>query len=231
MSFAYWAKRYTGARRVDDDGRGRAGAAGAGTGRPPAERRLSRRARLAASRRRRRGPARHNRRMADKVIAVADHRYRASAPLHPGAPRRAHRRAARRAAAAAARPAHLGHRPLQLPLQLLHAEGGVRQRLRLPAAVVAAELRGDRARRRACSSRTACSKIRLTGGEPLLRRDLERLVGMLAELRSADGDAARPHADDQRLDPRAQGGGAEGGRARPRHGQPRRARRRASSGA
>ena len=35
---------------------------------------------------------------------------------------------------AAARPAHLGHRPLQLPLQLLHAEGGVRQALQLPAA-------------------------------------------------------------------------------------------------
>jgi cyclic pyranopterin phosphate synthase len=31
------------------------------------------------------------------------------------------------------------------------------------------------------------SKIRLTGGEPLLRRDLERLVGMLAELRTVEG--------------------------------------------
>src|SRR5450755_922255 len=31
-------------------------------------------------------------------------------------------------------------------------------------------------------------KIRLTGGEPLLRRDLERLVAMLAELRSVEGD-------------------------------------------
>ncbi|HWK84998.1 MAG TPA: GTP 3',8-cyclase MoaA [Caldimonas sp.] len=31
-------------------------------------------------------------------------------------------------------------------------------------------------------------KIRLTGGEPLLRRDLERLVSMLAELRSVEGD-------------------------------------------
>lgn len=30
-------------------------------------------------------------------------------------------------------------------------------------------------------------KIRLTGGEPLLRRDLERLIAMLAELRCADG--------------------------------------------
>ena len=36
--------------------------------------------------------------------------------------------------------------------------------------------RGSRAR----SSRTASSKIRLTGGEPLLRRDLERLVERLA---------------------------------------------------
>ncbi|MDQ6683849.1 MAG: GTP 3',8-cyclase MoaA [Pseudomonadota bacterium] len=31
-------------------------------------------------------------------------------------------------------------------------------------------------------------KIRLTGGEPLLRRDLERLVGMLAELRSFENE-------------------------------------------
>ncbi|MEN9316365.1 MAG: hypothetical protein RIS35_2758, partial [Pseudomonadota bacterium] len=30
-------------------------------------------------------------------------------------------------------------------------------------------------------------KIRLTGGEPLLRRDIERLVGMLAELRTLRG--------------------------------------------
>ena len=32
-------------------------------------------------------------------------------------------------------------------------------------------------------------KIRLTGGEPLLRRDLERLVAMLAELTCADGSS------------------------------------------
>ena len=31
------------------------------------------------------------------------------------------------------------------------------------------------------------TKLRLTGGEPLLRRDLERLVGLLAPLRSGDG--------------------------------------------
>ena len=37
-------------------------------------------------------------------------------------------------------------------------------------------LRGNRARWRGCSSRTGVKKLRLTGGEPLLRRDLERLI-------------------------------------------------------
>src|SRR6266508_1113284 len=35
---------------------------------------------------------------------------------------------------AAARPTHLRHRPLQLPLRLLHAEGGLRARLPVPRA-------------------------------------------------------------------------------------------------
>ena len=35
---------------------------------------------------------------------------------------------------------------------------------------------------RARSSRSASQKLRLTGGEPLVRRDLERLIAMLAEL-------------------------------------------------
>ena len=39
---------------------------------------------------------------------------------------------ARHPGPAAARPADLGHRPLQLPLRLLHAEGGLRPRLPLP---------------------------------------------------------------------------------------------------
>ena len=65
---------------------------------------------------------------------------------------------------AAARPADLGHRPLQLPLRLLHAEGGLRQRLPLHGPQGAAQLRGDRARRgdvrrrsasRSCASRAA----------------------------------------------------------------------------
>ena len=38
-------------------------------------------------------------------------------------------------------------------------------------------LRGDRARRRAAGRRWACSDVRLTGGEPLVRRDFPRLAG------------------------------------------------------
>jgi cyclic pyranopterin phosphate synthase len=34
----------------------------------------------------------------------------------------------------------------------------------------------------------ACSKIRLTGGEPLLRKGLESLIAMLADLRTPDGE-------------------------------------------
>ena len=32
-------------------------------------------------------------------------------------------------------------------------------------------------------------KLRLTGGEPLLRRDLDKLIAQLAELRTAEGEA------------------------------------------
>ena len=82
----------------------------------------------------------------------------------------------RYAQSSAARPADLGHRPLQLPLHLLHAEGGLRPRLRFPA-----ERRNCSPSRRsrgwpASSSGTGVEKIRLTGGEPLLRRDVEKLV-------------------------------------------------------
>ncbi len=48
---------------------------------------------------------------------------------------------------AASRPAHLGHRPLQLPLRLLHAEGGLRPRPSVPRPARAADLRGDHPRR------------------------------------------------------------------------------------
>src|SRR6058998_129859 len=62
-------------------------------------------------------------------------------------------------------------------------------------------------------------KIRLTGGEPLLRRNLERLIEMLADIPGLDltlttnGSVLSKKA-------RAQGGGSQ-----PRHGQPRLARR------
>ena len=63
----------------------------------------------------------------------------------------------------------------------------------LPRRDGAAHVRGDRAPRARLRRRSASQKIRITGGEPLVRRDLERLVEMLAAL-----DGARPHADDER---------------------------------
>ena len=53
---------------------------------------------------------------------------------------------------------------------------------------------------RGSSSTTASRKIRLTGGEPLLRRNVERLVEMLARDRRR-----RPHADHQRRAAREEG--------------------------
>ena len=61
------------------------------------------------------------------------------------------------------------HGPLQLPLPLLHAARGLRRRLRVPAA----RRDPDASRRsrgsRACSRGIGVRKVRLTGGEPLLR--------------------------------------------------------------
>ena len=69
-------------------------------------------------------------------------------------------------------------------------------------------------------------KLRITGGEPLVRRDLPDLVGMLAALRTPDGGRARPDAHDQRRRPaRARRPLADAGPAAG-DGQPRLARRR-----
>ena len=95
-------------------------------------------------------------------------------------------------------PAGLGHRSLQLPLPVLHARRGpaVARPRRAP------HLRGDRAPGAAARARWASRDVRLTGGEPLVRR----------ELPDADRDAGRdrgprrPLADDQRLPARADGG-------------------------
>ena len=49
-------------------------------------------------------------------------------------------------------------------------------------------------------------KLRITGGEPLVRRDLERLIAQLAELER------RADADDQRVTARGEGAVARGRR-------------------
>ena len=55
----------------------------------------------------------------------------------------------------------------------------------VPPALAGADLRGDRPRGGRVP-RLGVRKLRLTGGEPLLRRELERLVAMLAALPDAD---------------------------------------------
>ena len=131
-------------------------------------------------------------------------------------------RGAARRQAGAADPGspHLGHRPLQLPLRLLHAEGGLRPRLSVPPPRRAPDLRGDRAPR---------PDVRRPGR----REDPHHGRGTAAAPRSRDpaGDAGRdpgrrPDADDERRPAGAQGAGAQGRRTRAHHGQPGLARRR-----
>ena len=64
-------------------------------------------------------------------------------------------------------------------------------------------------------------KVRLTGGEPLVRRNIEELVAMLAA-HSRPG----PHAHHQRILAREESRRAAQGRSETRDGEPRRARRR-----
>ena len=110
--------------------------------------------------------------MAERVIPLVDQRLTALAAGVPDAADRRHRLAVGHAGPAAARPAHLRHRPLQLPLQLLHAQGSLRQGLPFPAACSAAQLRGDHAPGAQFVAH-GVRKLRLTGGEPLLRKNLE----------------------------------------------------------
>jgi cyclic pyranopterin phosphate synthase len=125
--------------------------------------------------------------MSAKVIAVADHRYRASAPLIPA-----------RIVAPTGELRDSLHRPLRdlrisvtdrcnfrcsycMPKEVFDRDYSFlpqsslltfEEIVRLARMFVAHGVR----------------KIRLTGGEPLLRRNLERLVEMLAELSGADGE-------------------------------------------
>ena len=70
---------------------------------------------------------------------------------------------------------------MQLPLHLLHAQGDLRARLHL---LPRAELLNfeEITRLARAFGLEGVSKIRLTGGEPLLRRDLDQLVAMLADI-------------------------------------------------
>ena len=68
-------------------------------------------------------------------------------------------------------------------------------------------------------------KLRITGGEPLVRRDLPVLVAELAALRTPRGRPGRPHPDHQRVRAAAAGGCPARGRAAADHRQPRLARR------
>jgi cyclic pyranopterin phosphate synthase len=125
--------------------------------------------------------------MTEKVIVVADHRYRASAPRIPA-----------RLDAPTGDVRDAFHRPLRdlrisvtdrcnfrcsycMPKEVFDRDYTFlpqsslltfEEIVRLARVFVAHGVR----------------KIRLTGGEPLLRRHLERLVAMLAELRSGDGE-------------------------------------------
>jgi cyclic pyranopterin phosphate synthase len=124
--------------------------------------------------------------MADKVIAVADHRYRASLPVIP--------------AQLVAPSGELRDR-LNRPLGDLRIS--VTDRCNFRCSYCMPKEVFDRhyaflpqssllsfeeiARLAALFVAHGVKKIRLTGGEPLLRRDLERLVAMLAALPTADG--------------------------------------------
>ena len=124
--------------------------------------------------------------------------------------------------AAAARPAHQRHRPLQLPLRLLHAAGGLRPGPRLPAPSRAADLRRDRPAGRLFVA-YGVEKVRLTGGEPLRATrarpswsaSSRRLPGVRDLTLTTNGVA-----------PGAQAAGAARGRPAAGHRQPGRARRR-----
>ncbi|MEO8836335.1 MAG: GTP 3',8-cyclase MoaA [Caldimonas sp.] len=124
--------------------------------------------------------------MAEKVIAVADHRYRASLPVIP---------------AELAAPTGELRDALQRPLHDLRISVTDRCNFRcsycMPKEVFdrhyeflpQSSLLSFEEMTRLTSLFVAhgVRKIRLTGGEPLLRRDLDRLVAMLAALPTADG--------------------------------------------
>ncbi len=124
--------------------------------------------------------------MADKVIAVADHRYRASLPVIP---------------TRLVAPTGELRDSLDRPLGDLRISVTDRCNFRCSYCMPKEIFDRDYAflpqsslltfeeitRLAALFVAQGVTKIRLTGGEPLLRRDLERLVALLAPLPTADG--------------------------------------------
>ena len=101
--------------------------------------------------------------------------------------------ARRQAGAADPGSAHLGHRPLQLPLRLLHAEGGLRPRLRVPRPRRAPDLRGDRAARARRSPAWASRRYGSPAASRCCAATWRRWSAMLAAIAGR-----RPDADDER---------------------------------
>jgi cyclic pyranopterin phosphate synthase len=124
--------------------------------------------------------------MADKVIPLADHRYRAAMPTVP---------------AQAARPSGLLGDRLGRPLRDLRISVTDRCNFRcsycMPKDVFDKQYQflphsslltfEEITRLARVFVAHGVQKIRLTGGEPLLRKNLEVLIGMLAELRTPSG--------------------------------------------
>ena len=125
--------------------------------------------------------------MAERVISVADHRYRATLPVIP---------------ATLAAPTGLLLDRLKRPLHDLRISVTDRCNFRcsycMPKEVFDKQYGflpqssllsfEEIARLAGLFVAHGVRKIRLTGGEPLLRRDLERLVAMLAKLRTVEGE-------------------------------------------
>ena len=111
---------------------------------------------------------------------------------------------------------------MQLPLPLLHAQGGVRPATTSssPEDLLLSFEEIERVAR--VSTRLGVRKIRLTGGEPLLRKRRRRPWWR------ARGHPRhrRPDHDHQRIGAGPQGAGSRRCRSRPGHGEPRLARRR-----
>ena len=81
-----------------------------------------------------------------------------------------HERGAQRSVRPAHRvSAHLGHGPVQLPLRVLHAA----RRAAVAAARGDSHVRRDRGRRRGSSRRSGLRRLRITGGEPTIRPQLD----------------------------------------------------------